>query len=160
MMAAPAIAQVTSELELAQLPTIPIISDPSTPDVVLPEPEPQPTVEPLPSLEELLPQLEIPPNSPQPILEENPGEIIIEQFKVIGSTVFSAEELAAVLEPFTKQAISFTELLQAQEAITELYRDQGYITSGAFIPPQSLQEGTITIQVVEGEVEAITIKNT
>ncbi|NER97195.1 MAG: ShlB/FhaC/HecB family hemolysin secretion/activation protein [Symploca sp. SIO1B1] len=160
MMAAPAIAQVTSELELAQLPTIPIISDPSTPDVVLPEPEPQPTVEPLPSLEELLPQLEIPPNSPQPILEENPGEIIIEQFKVVGSTVFSAEELAAVLEPFTKQAISFTELLQAQEAITELYRDQGYITSGAFIPPQSLQEDTITIQVVEGEVEAITIKNT
>ncbi|NEQ65063.1 MAG: ShlB/FhaC/HecB family hemolysin secretion/activation protein [Symploca sp. SIO2D2] len=160
LMDAPAIAQVTSELELAQLPTIPIISDPSTPDVVLPEPEPQPTVEPLPSLEELLPQLEIPPNSPQAILEENPGDIIIEQFKVVGSTVFSAEELAAVLEPFTKQAISFTELLQAQEAITELYRDQGYVTSGAFIPPQSLQGGTVTIQVVEGEVEAITIKNT
>ncbi|NES22138.1 MAG: ShlB/FhaC/HecB family hemolysin secretion/activation protein [Symploca sp. SIO3E6] len=160
LMAAPAIAQATSELELVQLPTMPIISNPNTPDVVLPEPEPQPVVEPLPSLEDLLPQLEIAPNHPQTSLEENPGEIIIEQFKVVGSTVFSAEELAAVLEPFTGDTISFPELLQAQAAITELYRKQGYITSGAFTPPQSLQGGTITIQVVEGEVEAIKIHNT
>ena len=169
LIAAAVVAQGTPEANLAQIPTLPntinnqlpnTIKDVGTPDVVLPEPETQPAVEPLPPLEELLPQLEIAPNSSQPIIEENPGEIIIEQFKVIGSTVFSAEELAAVLEPFTKRAISFAELLQAQEAIIKLYRDQDYITSGAFIPPQPLQEGTITIQVVEGEVEAIDIKGT
>jgi len=161
LIAAPVAAQAPSESYLAQLPTLPdIINDPNAPDVVLPEPEPQPAVEPLPPIEELLPRLEIAPNNPQPVPEENPGEIIIEQFKVVGSTVFTAEELAAVLEPFTKEPISFAELLQTQEAIIQLYRKQGYITSGAFILPQSLQEGTVTIQVVEGEVEAIEIQGT
>ncbi|NEP12894.1 MAG: ShlB/FhaC/HecB family hemolysin secretion/activation protein [Symploca sp. SIO2C1] len=161
LIATPIAAQGAPKPELAQLPTLPdLINDVDPPDVVLPEPEPQPAVEPLPPLEELLPQLEISPDTPQPVLGDNPSEIMIEQFKVVGSTVFSAEELAAALEPFTKRAISFAELLQAQEAIIKLYRERDYITSGAFIPPQSLQGGIVTIQVVEGEVEAIDIKDT
>ncbi len=161
LIATPIAAQAAPKPDLAQLPTLPdLINDVGPPDVVLPEPEPQPAVEPLPALEELLPQLEISPDTPQPVLEDNPGEIMIEQFKVVGSTVFSTEELAAALEPFTKRAISFAELLQAQEAIIKLYRERDYITSGAFIPPQSLQGGIVTIQVVEGEVEAIDIKDT
>lgn len=44
--------------------------------------------------------------------------------------------------------------------ITQLYVDKGYITSGAFIPTQKLQEGVIEIRVVEGELEDIKISGT
>ena len=67
---------------------------------MLPAPEPIPEAEPLPPPEELLPPLEAPTGEPQPQPQEIPGTIVVSQFEVIGSTVFSQEELAFVLEPF------------------------------------------------------------
>ncbi|WP_289457345.1 POTRA domain-containing protein, partial [Klebsiella pneumoniae] len=68
----------------------------------------------------------------------------------VGSTVFSPEQLAKVLEPFTNRPISFAELFSARSAITQLYFGNGYITSGAYIPPQTLQGKVVTINVLEG----------
>lgn len=84
----------------------------------------------------------------------------VESFEVLGSTVFSEEELAAATAPFTNRPLSFTELFQARSAVTELYTSKGYVNSGAFIPPQEFQERVATIQVVEGELEAINITGT
>lgn len=122
---------------------------------VLPTPKPLPEKEPLPPLEDLLP-LPQTPTQPQPS-EEIPSEITVRDFKVVGSTVFSQAELAAVLEPFKQRPLSFAQLLQAGEAITQLYFEKGYITSGAFIPPQALEDNVVTIQVLEGQVESIEI---
>jgi len=124
---------------------------------VLPNPQPLPEIQPLPPLEELLPKKPENPNIPQPNLEQIPGTITVSQFEVIGNTVFSQAKLAEVLEPYTKKPISFAELLKAQEAINQLYVKEGYITSGAFIPPQELKDGVVKIEVIEGEVEAINI---
>ncbi len=79
---------------------------------------------------------------------------------MLGSTVFSPEELNSVLARFTNRPITFTELFQARSAVTQLYIDQGYITSGALIPPQTLQGGVVKIQVIEGSLEAINITGT
>lgn len=117
------------------------------------EPPPEPEV--LPPLEQILPPFTEPPAFPQS--PEIPGSIVVQQFEVIGSTIFSAEAFATLLEPYTKRPISFTELLQAQEAITKLYVDQGYITSGAFIPPQAIKDGVVKIEVIEGKIEDLEI---
>ena len=127
------------------------------PRPVLPAPEPIPEAEPLPPPSELLPPLETPTGEPQPQPQEIPGTIVVSQFEVIGSTVFSQEELAELLEPFRGRPISFAELLQAQSAVTDFYRQRGYITSGAFIPPQALKDGVVKIEVVEGAVEEIEV---
>ncbi|NJK49800.1 ShlB/FhaC/HecB family hemolysin secretion/activation protein [Candidatus Gracilibacteria bacterium] len=132
---------------IAQTPIQPVFPPPKTPL------EPQP----LPPLEEILPAPETPSPSTQPSLEDIPGTVIIRKFEVVGSTVFSPEELAKVLKPFTLRPITFAELLEAQRAITQLYVDNGYITSGAFIPPQAVKRGVINIEVIEGEVESINI---
>jgi hemolysin activation/secretion protein len=116
-----------------------------------------PEVEPLPPLEELLPQLEKQPTTPQPSLKDIPGTITVRKFEVIGSTVFSQSELAEKLVQFTNKPVSFAELLSAKDVINQLYLDNGYITSGAFIPPQELKEGVVKIQVIEGKVEEINI---
>jgi hemolysin activation/secretion protein len=78
----------------------------------------------------------------------------------VGSTVFSPEEFAKVTAPFTNRPLSFAELIQARSAVTQLYIDQGYVTSGAFIPPQTLQRGVVTIQVLEGRLEEINVTGT
>ncbi|MBD2068498.1 ShlB/FhaC/HecB family hemolysin secretion/activation protein [Leptolyngbya sp. FACHB-671] len=132
-------------IELAQVPEPPSVEP-------LPEPEPLPL---LPPPEELL---ETPP-APAP--DELPGElpetITVSAFEVVGSTVFDEETLAAATEPFTNRPISFAELLQARSAVTQLYIDAGYVTSGALIPPQTLEDGVVTIQVIEGSLEEIVV---
>jgi len=107
----------------------------------------------LPPPEELLN-----PEDSSPVLPSGvPREITVESFEVEGSTVFSAEKLAEVLQPFTKRPLSFEELMQVRSVITQLYIDNGYSTSGAFIPPQTMNAGVVKIKVVEGGLESINV---
>ncbi|OIP68330.1 MAG: hypothetical protein AUK43_16630 [Oscillatoriales cyanobacterium CG2_30_40_61] len=48
--------------------------------------------------------------------------------------------------------------MQARSAVTDLYINRGYITSGALIPAQPLTNGTVTILILEGKVTEINIK--
>jgi hemolysin activation/secretion protein len=78
---------------------------------------------------------------------------------VLGSTVFSPAELAQVVQPFENQRLTFEELLGVRTAITRLYTEKGYVTSGAFLPPQDdLASGVIQVQVIEGELERLEIQ--
>lgn len=119
-------------------------------------PPPQPP-QPLPPPEDLLPPSRPIPTPSEPVPGKLSETIIVERFEVIGSTVFSLEELAKELAKFTNRPISLVEVFQARTAITELYIKKGYITSGAYIPPQAMQEGVVRIQVVEGKLEDIQV---
>ena len=132
-----------------------------TPQIITPSlrsPSIQPPVQtpkPLPSPDELLnPSRE--PSSPQKEIPVS-GTITVNRFEVLGNTAFSQVELDQVLLPFTKRPITFSELLKARSLITDLYVNRGYITSGAFIPTQDLQNGVVKIQVIEGGLEEIKI---
>jgi hemolysin activation/secretion protein len=128
--------------------TTPSLRSPSTqPPVPIPKPLPSPDDLLNPSREPSAPQQEVPVN----------GTITVNRFEVIGSTAFSQVELDQVLLPFTKRAITFSELLKVRSQITDLYVSRGYITSGAFIPTQDLQNGIVRIQVIEGGLEEIKI---
>lgn len=77
-----------------------------------------------------------------------------------GSTVFTAEDFADIFAQYIGRPITFNELLQLRSAVTQRYVDAGFLTSGAFIPPQTLEEGIVTVQVIEGEIEEIEIVGT
>lgn len=124
---------------------------------VPPLPQPRPA---LPPPEELLPAPTLPPPQIPSEVPSSSDRITVERFEVIGSTVFSSEEFDKVTTPFTKRPISLAELFQVRTAITQLYLEKGYFTSGAFIPPQKLQSGVVQIQVVEGRLEEIEVTGT
>lgn len=114
--------------------------------------------EPLPTLEELFPELNTPNSTPTDNPLNVPDNIVVRQFQVVGSTVFSDAEFDEILAEFTNTPISFAQLLQAQEAVTRKYVDAKYITSGAYIPPQTLENNVVEIRVIEGSVEEINIQ--
>lgn len=121
-----------------------------------PLPEPAPPFR-LPPPEELLP----PTKSPEPEVTpqgEAPQNIFVEKFEVTGSTVFSSLDFAKITKPYSHRSISLAELFQLRSEITKLYVDKGYITSGAYIPPQKLESGVVEIRVVEGELEDIKVR--
>ncbi|MEO1299965.1 MAG: POTRA domain-containing protein, partial [Cyanobacteria bacterium J06636_16] len=135
----------------------PLQDIPRIPEAPPPEPEPLPT---LPSPEELLgPDGVSPPDGSD--IPFDADTFTVSRFEVVGSTVFSTAELAAVTEPFTNRPLTFTQLLEVRSAITQLYVEQGYITSGAFVPPQTFDDGGIAvIRVIEGGLEEIQIRGT
>ncbi|MEO0969414.1 MAG: ShlB/FhaC/HecB family hemolysin secretion/activation protein [Cyanobacteria bacterium J06639_18] len=89
--------------------------------------------------------------------------VTVKKFHVVGSTVFSDKHLEKFLKPCINKPLSFPELLQIRSAITQLYIDKGYVTTGAFIPDaQELPttDAVVTIQVIEGRIEDIKINGT
>ncbi len=128
----------------------------SLPQPIYPEPRPLEEPKLLPPPEELLEPL-FPPQTPEELRLEIPGTIIVTEFNFIGSTVFTIAQLQALIQDYINRPISFTELLETQQIITQFYQNKGYITSGAILPPQTLEGGIVTIEIIEGEVEEIQI---
>ena len=150
-------AQIPNLVTPKGLPPTPPPQDVVPPTEQLPRSSPKP--EPLPPPEDLLQPPSSTPASPAP-LPGTGAKINVKRFEVIGNTVFSQQELDKVFARFINQPLSFTDLLRARSALNQLYIDKGYITSGAIIPPQAIQNGVVRIQAVEGSLEAINITGT
>lgn len=124
-----------------------------------------PSIQPLPGLDpEPLPpppleDLRLPTPPPTPETPGIPETVRVEQFVLQGSQVFSQEEVNKATKDLIGRELTFAELLQAAEAITQLYVDRGYITTGAYLPADvTIQNGIVPIQVVEGGVAAEDIR--
>lgn len=86
-------------------------------------------------------------------------------FRFVGNTVFRNQELeAAIKEAYASQNIapnqplSFRELNQASQVISQLYIDKGYTTSGAYIPSQSIKGCEVEIRILEGRLGKVDVE--
>lgn len=79
----------------------------------------------------------------------------VREFVVRGSTVFDEDELQRVLAPWSDRGLSTADLLAARDAVTALYVDAGYVTSGAILPDQDAADGLVEIRVIEGRLVAV-----
>ncbi|HEY9692993.1 MAG TPA: ShlB/FhaC/HecB family hemolysin secretion/activation protein [Oculatellaceae cyanobacterium] len=131
---------------------------PQNQNIIPPTPNPTRTPPPLLSPEQLLEISPTAPTTPEQI-QNLPGKIQVNRFDFIGNTPenFSQEKLRQELEGFTDKEITFPQLLQAASQITNLYIREGYITSGAYIPEQTITGGVVKIQIVEGSLQDIRI---
>lgn len=86
-----------------------------------------------------------------------PETLTIERFELLDSRVISPEQLVAITEPYANRNLTFAELQDAAEAITQFYQQQGYIGSGAFIPPQIVRDRIVTIQAIENRLEDVRV---
>ncbi|GJD19216.1 surface antigen (D15) [Rivularia sp. IAM M-261] len=123
---------------------------PKPPEPVIPTPT-TPTPSPTPLLQT--------PQTPQPTSPPSPTNVpfYIKKIEVLGNTVLK-DEISNLVKPYENKKVTFEELITLRTAITELYFNKGYITSGAFLlNNQDLNSGTVQIQVVEGELERIEI---
>jgi hemolysin activation/secretion protein len=89
-----------------------------------------------------------------------PQHIVVKNFDVVGSTIFTQPELNQAVKSYLNRPLTLAELFQARSSITKLYTDQGYVSSGAYIPPQELNDGTVQIAVLEGKFAEINVLGT
>jgi hemolysin activation/secretion protein len=118
--------------------------------------------------------LDVNPSQPQPTLinEQSAGEqegqlaqpkrISVRKIKVIDSTVFSENDFNPVVQPFEGRDLTPEEILQAADAITQLYLNKRYINSRAIPVTQEpiTTDGVLVIRVIEGRLSEIEIQGT
>lgn len=113
-----------------------------------PSPPPRVILPPVDSLPELQPK-----RAPQ-------VRVMVGTIHVKGSTIFTPEELDKVKAPYENRELSTEDLEELRRALTLLYTNNGYVNSGAIIPDQTVQEGEITFQIIEGKLTDIDIEGT
>nr|WP_243458461.1 ShlB/FhaC/HecB family hemolysin secretion/activation protein [Nostoc sp. UIC 10630] len=126
---------------LEEVPVTPLPTD------VLPKPTDNNQLVPLPKI----------PDESIPSQDNSNAKFRVDRIEVVGSTVFKPEQFAAITNPFVGKEVTFAELLQIKDAIAKLYINNGYVTTGALITPQTLEAGTVKIQVIEGSLQEIKI---
>ena len=107
-----------------------------------------------------LPTLPVVPVPPEGEVKKPLGQIQVfaSDIHVTGSTVFSDAELAEVTAPFKNRTLTTEDLERLRLALTLLYVNNGYITSGAIIPDQDVVGGVITVQIIEGSLAKIEVE--
>ncbi len=101
------------------------------------------------------------PSEPTPVSPEaEPVKIFVRQIQVTGSTVFNTEDFNPITEPFEGRELTLEELRQVADQITQLYINQGYITSVARPVSQRIEDGFLEIRITEGRLSSIEIEGT
>ncbi len=80
--------------------------------------------------------------------------VTVRRFRFIGATLLGEAELQVAVEPFLSRPLDFAELSRAAEAVALAYQRAGWLVR-AFLPAQSIEDGVITLQVVESRFGGI-----
>lgn len=75
----------------------------------------------------------------------------LKQVECGSSEILTQEEIDAVTSGYIGRQVTVKDLQEMAEKITALYREKGYMTCGAVLPPQRIHEGKVEIRLIEGK---------
>jgi hemolysin activation/secretion protein/outer membrane protein OmpA-like peptidoglycan-associated protein len=87
------------------------------------------------------------------------ARMMVKSIHVTGNSVFASTELEALLTDLVGGEHTLAELNEGAARITAYYHERGYIVSRAYIPPQEIKDGALTISVQEGRIGEQQINN-
>jgi hemolysin activation/secretion protein len=107
------------------------------------------------------------PGPPPPIEAEeggaNPGNnnvrVVVKSVRITGNREIPLEELNTVVAGLVGAERSLADLRAAAASITAYYRQRGYAVARAYLPPQDIKDGVVTISIIEGRIDRIRLDN-
>lgn len=94
------------------------------------------------------------------LLTPKPGQLtfVIKQFVFVGNKRVSSDELQNIVVDFLNKPITFNDLQQVTDLISQYYREQGWLVR-AILPEQDITGGVITVRIIEAKLGDIVIDN-
>jgi hemolysin activation/secretion protein len=93
------------------------------------------------------PEIELPPRL----------RVFVQRVNVVGNTAFPPEVLAKITERYENRYLTQEDLQALRLELFGLYLAGGYVHSGVILPDQTIRDGQITYQVIEGGVSEVNI---
>jgi len=81
----------------------------------------------------------------------------IDKIILTGASHLPADVAQKIYADWQHRCLFLRDLFQLRDAISAWYLNAGFITSQAFILPQNLTSGTLTVTVIEGKLQEITV---
>lgn len=112
-------------------------------------------------------ELQQPQRLPPPIQNERaepaPADagqkrVEIRRFEFAGNTLYTQEQLAALLAGYTNRTLSLLDIYAAADAVAEHYVADGYTLVSVNVPPQKIEGGTVRLLISEGRLAKIAVE--
>ena len=94
----------------------------------------------------------------EPVAPDSSERVLIKDIVVTGGTYISGKEIDKITAPSKNKNLTIRDMQVVADKITDVYRQKGYITSRAYLPPQKIENNILNIIVVEGKAGSIDIK--
>ena len=109
----------------------------------------------------LSPDKEIPPikiDIPSKRLNFPPGyKIMVKEVEITGNESISSKQIHKWIEGYLGKEMSIKDIYELCEIIDQHYTKEGYFLARAYPPPQSIQNETITIEIIEGKLGQVKV---
>lgn len=94
---------------------------------------------------------------PAPRAEAGEAEVrfTVRRIDVDESAILRPEEVRALIDPLVGRSVTLGELQDLTARINDLYRQKGFVTAKAILPPQRIREGVVHIQLIEARIGEI-----
>lgn len=106
------------------------------------------------------PDANLPQAAEPSAVSQDTTPIDVKKITVDGATVFTNESLQALVAEYATGTHTLGDLQKAAAKITAYYRKNGYFLARAYLPKQSLEDGVVTISVLEGNLGELKVENT
>lgn len=83
---------------------------------------------------------------------------LIKNITVTGVTLLADKEINKIIIPYKDKELTLGDMEKVANLITDAYRQKGYITSRAYLPPQKIESALLEIMVLEGKMGDVQIK--
>ncbi|SVD42366.1 uncharacterized protein METZ01_LOCUS395220, partial [marine metagenome] len=83
---------------------------------------------------------------------------VLKKINVEGSTVYAQHLFNRWQKKIVHKSISLAVVYKFAEKITKKYRDDGYLLSRAIVIPQQIENGEVTIKVIQGYIGNILVR--
>ncbi|MFH1692218.1 MAG: POTRA domain-containing protein [Candidatus Omnitrophota bacterium] len=107
------------------------------------------------------------PKAPEITVEEEPAgpaapegiSFVLKAVNVTGSTMFTPQDFDPIYQSFIGHTVSYVDLNNIISLIKDKYKEDGYLTTTAYLPEQEISGGIVEIRVQEGKMGVLTIEN-
>jgi hemolysin activation/secretion protein len=116
-------------------------------------------IPPAPMLEKAIPEIPIPSRQAPIAALPSGARFPVNILHVTGETQYSEAELTTAAEFKPSNEMTLPELRTMAARITYYYNRHGFFVAQAYLPPQDITDGTVTIAVIEGHYGEINLHN-
>lgn len=116
-------------------------------------------IPPSPQPQLVAPALDVKPASQPVSAPQDSATIVVNRILLSGAQVYPESQLLALTGFVPASQLSLAELQGMAAKIATYYRQNGYFVAQAYLPEQDIQNGVVTIAVIEGHYGKVLLNN-
>ena len=116
-------------------------------------------IPPAPTRQATVPKIEVRQGNAPAIAASDDVKIIVNRLQLTGTKAYSEPQLLALTGFKPGSELSLSDLRVMAARIADYYHRHGYFVAQVYLPAQSIQDGVVTIAVIEGRYDKITLRN-